>query len=164
MRAEQNASKMELELAKMRIEQQAAKEINNARLEAEFARLRSENQPYAVNGQNGTANMLGGLLVAALQKYASDTSGMPILPSEEKLALPESSLVGGVVPGAITTMTTTTTVDASGRSDEKPLPATSAEVVPNAEGLFNRRGRSKTDGYDVDNFYNFFDETNEKKN
>ena len=162
MRAEQNASKMELELAKMRIEQQAAKEINNARLEAEFARLRSENQPYAVNGQNGTANMLGGLLVAALQKYASDTSGMPILPSEEKLALPESSLVGGVVPGAITTMTTTTTVDASGRSEDKPLPTTSAEVVPNAEGLFNRRGRSKTDGYDVDNFYNFFDEQEKK--
>ncbi len=167
LRAEQNASKMELELAKMRIEQQAAKEINNARMEAEFAKLRAEQgQPYNPNVQNG-ANVLGGLLVAALRKYASDAQGMPIMPPEEKLALPESNIVSGVsgvnnvVPGAITTTTTTTTVDASGRGEEKPATAV-VENIPEAEGLFNRRGRKKSDGYDPDNFYNFFDEQDKK--
>ena len=68
------------------------------------------------------------------------------------------------VPGAITTTTTTTTVDASGsKTEEKSAVSGTVENIPNAEGLFNRRGRSKTDGYDPNNFYNFFDESEEKK-
>ncbi len=44
-----------------------------------------------------------------------------------------------------------------------PLDATAVvENIPEAEGLFNRRGRKKSDGYDPDNFYNFFDEQEKK--
>ena len=101
---------------------------------------------------------LGGLMLAALQKLAG--TQIVSVQGEEKPALSEGGIVNGVVPGAITTTTTTTTVDASGRGEEKHTPQ-SVDTIP-TEGLFNRRGRSKSDGYDVDNFYNFFDEQEKK--
>jgi len=77
-------------------------------------------------------------------------------PPAEQPAVPPQAL-----PGAITTTTTTTTVDASGRSDDKLSVTGNVETIPEAEGLFNRRGR-KNGSYDPDNFYNFFDEQEKK--
>ncbi len=134
-------------------------QLNAARMENEIMRMRGIGMTMPSMSDGSGTEMLGGMLMAALQKYATE-QGLPVL-SEERPALAEGKIVNNVVPGAITTTTTTTTVDASGRGEENK--GISGETLPSAEGLFNRRGRNKADGYDVDNFYNFFDEQDKDK-
>ncbi len=141
----------------------AVEKAVNAKTESEMLRLRADVQSgyyqYPAGGKSMEA--FGEFVMAALKQYNNVKNG---LSAEEHPALPESNIVGNVVPGAITTTTTTTTVDASGsKTEEKSAVSGTVENIPNAEGLFNRRGRSKTDGYDPNNFYNFFDESEEKK-
>ena len=149
-----------IEKAMSASETRASQQALEARVEAELSKIRAESR--MTPGMNGNVSMeaLGGLMLAALQKLAG--TQIVSVQGEEKPALSEGGIVNGVVPGAITTTTTTTTVDASGRGEDKPMSSAAAEAIPNAEGLFNRKGRSKTDGYDVDNFYNFFDEQEKK--
>ncbi len=143
-------------------EAKAAQQALQAKVEAEFARLRAESHPTYV--QTGTKNTdmeaLGAMLVDAIRK-ATSTQIVAVQGGEERPALPESNIVNNVVPGAITTTTTTTTVDASGGRNDNAATIDS-DSMPEAEGLFNRRGRSKTGGYDPNNFYNFFDEQEKK--
>lgn len=167
--AEQQAAK-EVAAAKAEatmIRLEAAQQIAAARMEAEFAKMKAENNIVHVqhsNPSDGKSSMeaFGELVMTALKQL--NGSKMPnIVLEEDKPALPESNFSGNVVPGAITTTTTTTTVDASGRTEEKSSVAANTDAIPEAEGLFNRRGRGKDKSYDPDNFYNFFDEQEDKK-
>jgi len=143
-------------------EAKAAQHALEAKVEAEFARLRAENRPTYIQTANKNTDMeaLGVMLVDAIRK-ATGTHIVAVQGMDERPALPEGGMAGGIVPGAITTTTTTTTVDASGRGEEKPVLTGNVETIPEAEGLFNRRGK-KSGAYDPDNFYNFFDEQEKK--
>lgn len=117
-----------------------AQQLTAAKMEAEFAKMRAETKIMLSenSGKNLTVDTLGDMLADAIRKAAG--TRIVSVQDEPKQALPESNIVHKM-------------------TDTMPHDGNTASA-PEAEGLFNRRGKDKS--YDPNNFYNFFDEQDKK--